>query len=91
MINHKVMSMCSSIDYCNGWNDAVNEIRDNEYVVFIDGERHNTTPEYYPAVGTVGKILVEDEDGYEIQWPDNSTYGDGIWRVSDESVIKLQF
>lgn len=91
MIDYKVMSMCSTIDYCKGWNDAVKEIKKNNYVVFIDEELHRKSPEYYPIVGTIGEILEEDEDGYEIQWPYNSTAKDGIWRVSDESVIKLIF
>lgn len=91
MINRKVMSMCPTIDYCKGWNDAVDEIKNNGYVVFIDKELHDSAPEYYPAIGTVGKIINEDEDGYEIQWPNNSTKGKGIWRASEESIIKLHF
>lgn len=91
MISYKTMAMCSSIEYCNGWNDAVKEIKKNQYVIFIDEELHKNAPEYYPSVGTVGKILAEDEDGYKIQWPEGSTEGDGIWRASDVSVIKLHF
>lgn len=32
MIKRKVMSQCSSIGYCNGWNDAVDEFSKNRYV-----------------------------------------------------------
>ena len=91
MINRKVMSMCVSLDYCKGWNDAVKEIEDNKYVVFINERAHEEMPEYYPKVGTVGKILNRDGDGYRIEWPYGSTSGDSIWFVDCDSVIVLDF
>lgn len=90
MINHKVMSMCPNIPYCNGWNDAVDEIKNNKYVVFIDEELYKNMPKYYPPVGTVGKILIENEDGYEIEWFCKNIEKN-FWRTALKSVIKLHF
>lgn len=91
MINRKVMSMCVSIDYCKGWNDAVSEIRNNKYVVFTNGELHESDPEYFPAVGTVGKVVEEDWDRYLVEWPEGTTSDDDTWNVGYNNVIVLNF
>lgn len=33
-MNYKVMSMCSSIDYCKGWNDAVEAVNNKENIFY---------------------------------------------------------
>lgn len=51
------------------------------------GKDHLDCPEYYPAIGTVGKItgtLNDDPDCY-VQWPKNSTGGnDEHWCSKDD-------
>lgn len=51
------------------------------------GNDHIDCPEYYPTVGTIGKItgtLDDDPDCY-IQWPKNSTSGnDEHWCSKDD-------
>lgn len=51
------------------------------------GKDHLDCPEYYPAIGTVGKItgtLDDDPDCY-VQWPKNSTGGnDEHWCSKDD-------
>ena len=32
MVEHKTMSMCSSVDYCKGWNDAVDEFTTSRFI-----------------------------------------------------------
>ena len=51
------------------------------------GKDHNDMPEFYPTIGTIGKItgaLNDDPDCY-IQWPKNSTSGnDEHWCSKDD-------
>ena len=51
------------------------------------GKDHIDYPEYYPTIGTIGKIIValdDDPDCY-IQWPKNSTSGnDEHWCSTDD-------
>lgn len=89
MINYKVMSMCPNFDYCKGWNDAVKEIKENNYVVAIDEKINKAFPHLYPIVGTVGKIISDNGEMYEIQWEEGSTSENDIFWAKHESVIKL--
>lgn len=91
MINHKVMSMCPNVAYCNGWNDAVDEIRSNEYVVFIDEDTYEKNSDFYPPIGTVGKIISDNDGFYTVEWPEDKVKYNQTYLVAHSLVIKLHF
>lgn len=51
------------------------------------GKDHIDYPEYYPTIGTIGKIIgaLDDDPNCYIQWPKNSTSGnDEHWCSTDD-------
>lgn len=51
------------------------------------GKDHIDYPEYYPTIGTIGKIIgaIDDDPDCYIQWPKNSTSGnDEHWCSTDD-------
>lgn len=51
------------------------------------GNDHFDHPEYYPTIGTIGKIItaLDDDPDCYIQWPNNSTSGnDEHWCSTDD-------
>lgn len=46
-------------------------------------------PEYYPSIGTQGKVTKVDEFTLCVQWPQGSTSGDDNWWIEKECVETL--
>lgn len=62
-----------------------NNFQVGDEVVFVNSEMHESCPEYYPKVGTVGTIVeVLPTSHYlniRIRWPRGSTSHNDIWSV----------
>ena len=58
--------------------------------VIYNGNMHDSQPEYYPPKGTVGKVAVDDEIAYRVQWPKGATSDNDYWwaRAIDCTIIK---
>lgn len=55
-------------------------IKVGDRVRFVDEAAHLELPEYYPSVGTIGKVIrVVDDESLIVKWPYGSTSGDGEW------------
>ena len=61
-------------------------------VRFIDAAAHRALPWMRPAVGTVGTVMGdEEEDGLIlVQWPLDSTAGNGEWYCGAEQVEPVE-
>ena len=59
-----------------------------EKVQFTDDVMHVLFPQYYPAPGTVGEVIVGRSRTKElfVQWPEGSTSGNDLWWVSVKNV-----
>ena len=51
-------------------------------VRFTGASLHTSSPEYYPAPGTIGIY----QGGGWVQWPETSTTGDGRWHAPDSAL-----
>lgn len=58
-------------------------------VVFIDVIHHNTDPQFYPKVGTIGTVVKdEDERFIRVQWEKGSTSEHDLWWTNRDYVMK---
>lgn len=48
-------------------------LKEGTIVRFLDDYRHREYPEFYPAPGALGKILMNDGLNYRVQWEKGST------------------
>ena len=55
-------------------------------VVFIDKNKHEEHPKFYPEVGTVGTVVGVDGDVF-VKWEEGSTSGDDRWYCGFEHCI----
>lgn len=56
-------------------------------VRFIDSDKHEQYPEYYPEVGTIGEIQRIDDAGDPwVQWPAGTTSYSDCWCCNPERV-----
>ena len=59
-------------------------------VRMIDEEIHNTDPAWFPAVGTLGITEKVDYNSCLIQWPEDTTHGDGkLWSKYERLEVLL--
>lgn len=62
-----------------------NNFHVGDKVVFVNSEMHESCPEFYPKVGTVGTIVevlpTSSVLDLRIQWPKGSTSGNDKWAV----------
>ena len=63
-------------------------IKIGDKVRFVDRKAHEQTPEYYPSVGTIGTIVMDESNpkDWKIQWPKGTTSGDDRWYCGEESI-----
>lgn len=64
-----------------------------DLVRFINEERHDDQPEYYPEPGTIGTITMvdahDDYEPYKVQWPRGSTSLDDRWWARAVDVVRV--
>ena len=48
-------------------------------VRFIDENSHKREPEFYPAIGTIGRIKSVEKHTIKVEWPERTTSENGIW------------
>ena len=72
-------------------------------VIFVDKNAHDSCPDFYPEVGTIGSIYNVDNGTIYVKWASGSTSGDDIWAttlyriefvqeipdISDEEIVKM--
>ena len=63
------------------WVVVDKEIEVGDMVRFLNEEIHEKYPYYYPAVGTIGEVILAEENSVMAQWPQGATMGDGCWYV----------
>lgn len=63
-----------------------NYFKVGDVVVFTDKKAHKRAPRYYPAPGTVGKIVYAGYRGVMIQWPVGFTSMGDTWFASTSSI-----
>ena len=57
-----------------------NNIKKGSFVRYIDEQRCENFPEFYPVKDTVGKVIkVSSDRGCKVQWPNGSTSGMDKW------------
>ena len=58
--------------------------------VIYNGAMHDTEPAFYPPEGTAGRVVVEEEYSYQVQWPKGTTSDSGCWwaRKADCAIIE---
>lgn len=52
--------------------EIIDESMIGKKVMFLDAESHEESPEWYPPVRTVGKIVSYTNDSVLVQWPSDS-------------------
>ena len=70
-----------------GENMESSRIAVGKQVMFTNKEAHKRQPEYYPRYGTIGTVLNVSVHIVLVQWPENETYGDGLWYCDREAVV----
>lgn len=63
-------------------------IKIGDKVRFVDRKAHEQTPEYYPSVGTIGTVVMDEcnPKDWKIQWPKGTTSGNDRWYCGEESI-----
>lgn len=63
-------------------------IKVGDKVRFVDRKAHKQTPEYYPSVGTIGTVVMDEcnPKDWKIQWPKGTTSGDDRWYCGEKSI-----
>lgn len=63
-------------------------IKIGDKVRFVDRKAHKQTPEYYPSVGTIGTVVMDEcnPKDWKIQWPKGTTSGDDRWYCGEKSI-----
>lgn len=63
-------------------------IKIGDKVRFVDRKAHEQTPEYYPSVGTIGTVVMDEYNpkDWKIQWPKGTTSGNDRWYCEEESI-----
>ena len=58
--------------------------------VIYNGAMHDTEPAFYPPEGTVGRVVIEGEHSYQVQWPKGTTFDSDCWwaRKMDCAIIE---
>ena len=58
--------------------------------VIYNGNMHDIEPAFYPPKGTVGKVAVDEEITYRVQWPKGTTSDNDYWwaRAIDCTIIE---
>lgn len=62
-------------------------------VMFINQDKHNEEPGFYPELGTLGTVLKHNScciEGYLIQWEPGSTDDDGQWYCGPNDMISIK-
>ena len=63
------------------------EIKAGDWVMYTDADSHRTMPRWYPAVGTVGRVVHVGPDTALVQWPAGSTSGNGCWSANYDDFV----
>lgn len=73
------------------WVPAIKDnVKVGSTVRMIDEEIHNTDPAWFPVVGTLGITEKVDYNSCLIQWPEDTTYGDGkLWSKYERLEVLL--
>lgn len=58
--------------------------------VIYNGNMHDIEPAFYPPKGTVGRVVIDEEITYRIQWPKGTTSDNDYWwaRATDCKIIE---
>lgn len=59
-------------------------------VVLVAEEMHKLYPQYYPKVGTVGTVIINDKMDIAVKWEKGSTSKDDTWFADYISVIPAE-
>ena len=55
-------------------------VKEGDYVRYINEIEHENSPEYFPAKDAVGKVIkICNDQTYSVQWPKGSTSSDDKW------------
>lgn len=73
------------------WVVVDKEIEVGDMVRFLSEEQHEKYPQWYPAVGTIGKVISATEGSMDVQWPQGATTMDDCWSAFAKwlEVVKL--
>lgn len=68
----------------------ISDITINSEIIFNSSKLHEEEPDFFPTLGTIGKVIGIYTNGCYVQWPTGSTSDDDIWCVDYADIISLE-